>query len=195
MGWWEQTIMKTRLPLFGVINNEDLSPDKLEKEKQKVLNLNWDHDNRRKQVADDLEVLFKIVKCKYQLDDLLEKEELSHIVSFLEQNYYNQEELLKRVDNILKFMFVPLYYRNDEDYVPYIPQEFWSTTLGKVIISCLSANDDILLSSTETGQILNYKRQNINVLAKKGKLPAKKVGNNFVFRLFDVLTYKRRKGE
>jgi hypothetical protein len=187
--------MKTRLPLFGVISNEDLSPDKLEEEKQKVLNLNWDHDNRKKQVADDLEVLFKIVKCKYQLDDLLEKEELSHIISFLEQNYYNQEELLKRVDNILKFMFVPLYYRDNENYVPYISQKFWSTTLGKVIISCLSANDDVLLSSTETGQILNYKRQNINVLAKKGKLPAKRVGNNFVFRLFDVLTYKKRKGE
>ena len=142
-----------------------------------------------------MEVLFKIAKCKHQLNDLLEKEELLSIVKFLEENYYNRQELLKRVDNILKFMFVPLYYRDDKDYVPDIPQEFWSTTLGKLIISCLSANDDILLSSTEAGEILNYKRQNINVLARKGRLPAKRVGGNFVFRLLDVLTYKKKQEE
>jgi hypothetical protein len=32
----------------------------------------------------------------------------------------------------------------------------------------------------------------MNVLAKEGKLPAKRVGGNLVFRLFDVLTYKKQ---
>ena len=114
------------------------------------------------------------------------------IVKFLEQNYYNQEELLKRADNILKFMFVPLYYRDDKEYIPNIPQGVLVFSTGKLIISCLSANDDILLSTTEAGKILDYKRQNMNVLAKEGKLPAKRVGGNLVFRLFDVLTYKKQ---
>lgn len=168
--------------------------DKLEEEKEKVLNLSWDQDNQHQQIANDIEVFFKIVKCKYELNDLLKTEDLTNIIKFLEDNYYNQEELLRRADNILKFIFVPLYYRNDKEYVPNIPQEFWSTVLGKVIISCLSANDDILLSSTEASIILNYKRQNVNVLARKGKLPAKRVGSNYVFRLLDILTYKKKAG-
>ena len=184
--------MNRRIPLFDVISNDDLTCEKLEEIKQIILHSSWDRDNHKHKVISDLDVLFKIAKCKHDFNDMLENEDLMSIVKFLEQNYYNQEELLKRADNILKFMFVPLYYRDDKEYIPNIPQEFWSSALGKLIISCLSANDDILLSTTEAGKILDYKRQNMNVMAKEGKLPAKRVGGNLVFRLFDVLTYKKQ---
>lgn len=184
--------MKEQTPLFDVIRSQDLDPDKFEEQKQLLLNANWNHEKWKEEVIEDLDILFKIVQCKYRINKLLEEEDIFSIVEFLEENYYNQDELLKRINNILRFLFIPLYYRNDKEYTPHIPQEFWSTPLGKIIISCLSANDDILLSSTEAGQILNYKRQNMSVLANEGKLPVKRVGGNLVFRLFDVLTYKKK---
>ena len=39
--------MKKRVPLFGVIENEDLTLKKLEEEKQKVLNSRWDRDDKK----------------------------------------------------------------------------------------------------------------------------------------------------
>jgi len=179
-------------PLFDIIKNQDFSQKELERQKQKILTSDRLYEEKKKEVINDLEALFKITQCKYQLSNLLENENIFNIVRFLEKSYYNQEELLRMTNNVLRFMFVPLYYKDDENYAPQIPQEFWSTPLGKIIISCLSANDDILLSSTEAGLILNYKRQNMSVLANEGKIPYKRVGGNLVFRLLDVLTYKEK---
>ena len=125
--------MNRRIPLFDVISNDDLTCEKLEEIKQIILNSSWDRDNHKHKVISDLDVLFKIAKCKHDFNDMLENEDLMSIVKFLEQNYYNQEELLKRADNILKFMFVPLYYRDDKEYIPNIPQEFWSSALANLL--------------------------------------------------------------
>lgn len=151
------------------------------------------NDEQKQQAIRDLETLQKIAQCKYAVSDLLKEESIFDIVAFLESTYYNRQSLQECCDRLLRFLFTPFYYEQDAEHQPQVPQAFWTTPLGKLIVSSLSANDDILVSAAEAGAILGYKRQNMRVLVGNDKLVAKKVGGNLVFKLLDVLSYKQEK--
>lgn len=182
--------MKNKI-LFDVIRNDDLSPENLERQRKLILNASCNNEKLKKQIIEDLEILFKIAQCKYTVGEMLKTQSIFDIVAFLESNYYNRDILTEKANNVLRFMFTPLYYK-DEEYELVIAQEFWITPLGKLIVSCLTMGDDILISTTEAGEILGYKRQHMRNLAVKGKLTAIKIGGgNQIFKLMDVLTYKK----
>jgi excisionase family DNA binding protein len=178
--------------LFDVITDEDFAEDKYLVQRENIRKSVSCNNEQLEELLNNMDDLYKIVRYKHSLSTQLQKESIHSIVVFLEEHYYNHKKLVNKANNILRCLFIPVYYKDKEEYVPCIPQDFWVTMLGKMIISSLSTNDDILLSTSEVCDIIGCKRQNINAMVKNGKLPARKVGGNLVFRLMDVLDYKNK---
>lgn len=172
---------------INIIDNKDLDLSDIERYKEIISKTSFSNKEKEESI-NCLETIYKIADYKKGFVPG-DNKNLQDAIDFLESNYYNKNCLTKMVDRVLKTMFTPPYYQGKK-HVPFIPYEFWSSNLGKIILSCLCVSGDLLVSTSEAATILGYSRQNMNILAREKKIPSRRSGNFIVFNLFDILSYK-----